>query len=57
MRRLPVLVTSLWKAKKETYLLLNKSPSYCFEKLNWKSRLNYYEIVTKSIWEFLKLVS
>ena len=49
--------SSLLKAKKETYLPLNKGPSDFFEKFNWKFRTSCREILIKSVYEFLKLVN
>ena len=45
---LKFLFASLLKARKWTYHLLNKRPSYLFEKPNCKFRMNFCEIVTKS---------
>ena len=52
---LQFLFTSLLKVLKYMYLFLKKGPSYLFEKLNWKFKMNFHEIVIeKSIFEFLK---
>ena len=48
IRWLKFLFTSLLKAKKERYLLLNKGPSYPFGKFNWEFRTNFGE--TEHLW-------
>ena len=50
---LKFLFASLLKATKWTYPLLNKGPAYLLEKFKWKFRINFGEIVSKSICEFL----
>ena len=51
---LKFLFINLLKAKKWIYLLLNKGPSNLFKKFDWKSRINFCKMFTKSNWEFLK---
>ena len=54
---LKFLFTSLLKAKKRTYLLLNKGLSYLSEQSNWKFRIIFCKMFTKNFWEFSKLAN